>query len=291
MIRVLAVDTGLDLRPLLSVLYRQGIRHKVTEESGKQVIWAGSEQEAAVIASLMEQWERSGYAAIPVEEGARPRPMFSATALGNGLLGSFWRAPVTTALIAACLLVALLSRLGAEPEAVWYLFYPVLSAGGAASIGSVLAGIDSAAEAVRTLTPAFLHFGAVHLVFNSLWLWYLGGMIEGLQSSRRYLLLVIVTAFVSNTTQYLSSYSINFGGMSGVVYGLIGYIWIWQFQFPQTRLRLQPAMIFFFLVALVVMEVLASSWIATGAHVGGLVAGMVVATILGFYHRMRGGQA
>jgi GlpG protein len=90
-----------------------------------------------------------------------------------------------------------------------------------------------------------------------------------------YLLLLCFLAFASNTVQYLWSLSVNFGGLSGVVYGLLGYIWMWQLVAPRAGLQLPPAMIGFLLLALVLMEVLASAWIATAAHAGGLLAGMV----------------
>src|SRR5690606_22896322 len=149
------------------------------------------------------------------------------------------------------------------------LFYPAFDLNGPFPLFALLGQIDSPRIALQTITPAFLHFGVLHLVFNTLWLWYLGSMIESLQSSWRYLGLILFAAFAGNTAQYLTSHSVNFGGMSGVVYGLIGYIWIWQTLRRRSRLRLPPSMIGFFLLALVLMEVFASAWIATAAHVGG----------------------
>ena len=79
----------------------------------------------------------------------------------------------------------------------------------------------------------------------------------------------------------------NFGGLSGVVYGLLGYIWMWQTVIPSGRLRLPLAMIGFMLVALVLMEVFASSWIASAAHAGGLFAGMMAGLLTALLRRFR----
>ena len=80
-------------------------------------------------------------------------------------------------------------------------------------------------EVWRLFTPMFVHFGLPHLFFNMWWMLDLGTMIERRQSARLLLALVLVIAALSNFGQYLIGGPV-FGGMSGVVYGLIGYIWL-----------------------------------------------------------------
>ena len=270
--RAVAVDAALDLRPFVRYLQSRTMPHHITEESGKLVIWARSEREAGLIAELFAQWQADELDIPGSGPAAAAVPLFSGKTFAQNLLSAIWLAPVSMVFIAACLLVALLSQLGADPMAVRELFFPDLRQTGL---------LDSPWIFIRTLTPALLHFGAVHLVFNLLWLWYFGRMIEPVLGWWRMLALVLLAAFGGNMAQYLWSGNGMFGGMSGVVYGLLGFIWMWQTVQPQSALRLPTAMIMVFLVALVLMGVLASAMIATAAHLGGLFSGMLAGVVLG----------
>lgn len=270
--RAVAVDAALDLRPFVRYLQSRSIPHHITEESGNLVVWARSEYEAGQIADLFAHWQADELDVPAGTDAAAAVPLFSGKSFLQNLLGAIWLAPVSMVLIAGCLLIALISNLGADPMAVRGLFFPDLRQTGL---------LDSPLVFVRTLTPALLHFGAVHLVFNLLWLWYFGRMIEPVIGWWRTLGLVLLTAFAGNMAQYLWSGNGMFGGMSGVVYGLIGFIWLWQTLQPQSALRLPTAMIMVFLVALVLMGVLAPGMIATAAHAGGLLSGMAAGAVLG----------
>jgi GlpG protein len=88
----------------------------------------------------------------------------------------------------------------------------------------------------RLFTPILLHGNILHLLFNMLWLKDLGTMYESGRGMGRYLFFVLVIACLSNIGQFLIS-GPNFVGMSGVVYALLGYVWI--------RGRLDPRSGFF----------------------------------------------
>ena len=126
----------------------------------------------------------------------------------------------------------------------------------------------------RLFTPMFIHFGIIHLLFNMLWLRNLGTMIEKRQNTWILALLVLVIAAASNLGQYLVS-GPSFGGMSGVVYGLLGYIWIRGKFDPFSGLYLHQQtvimMIFWFFLCL--SGVIGN--VANTAHGVGLVLGIV----------------
>ncbi len=132
----------------------------------------------------------------------------------------------------------------------------------------------------RLLGPAFLHFGALHIVFNLLWWWLLGGAIERTFGSSMLAGIFLVTALVSNIGQLLVS-GPAFGGLSGVVYGVLGFVWWCGWLRPQWGLGLPKSMVGFMLIWLVLgyADVL---WIsmANTAHTLGLVSGCACALLL-----------
>ena len=73
-------------------------------------------------------------------------------------------------------------------------------------------------EPYRLLGPAFFHFSWLHIVFNTMWWWQLGGAIENRLGKGALINLLLMSAIVSNVGQFIVSGE-NFGGLSGVVYG------------------------------------------------------------------------
>src|SRR2546423_12261902 len=82
-------------------------------------------------------------------------------------------------------------------------------------------------EIWRLITPIFIHAWPLpfHLLFNVYAMVILGSVIEARQGTWLLGALVVVVAALSNLAQYFVS-GPNFYGISGVVYGLLGYIWM-----------------------------------------------------------------
>jgi GlpG protein len=125
----------------------------------------------------------------------------------------------------------------------------------------------------RLFTPMFLHFGFLHIFFNMLWLRDLGSMIEARKSSWMLLLLVLVIAGTSNLAQYLVSDPV-FGGMSGVVYGLLGYIWMQGKFNPASKLSLEPQTVLFMILWFFLCLFGLVGHVANTVHAVGLVIGI-----------------
>ena len=62
-------------------------------------------------------------------------------------------------------------------------------------------------------------------LFNLMWWWYLGGQMEKRLGAGKLFVLAVVSAFFSGWAQSLFSGAL-FGGLSGVVYALMGYVWL-----------------------------------------------------------------
>lgn len=277
--RALTVSASLDLRPLVVILHSRAISHHITEESGKLVVWTRSEADGQLVQACFEAWQQ-GQLQVPDSAVSAEPQMLPVKGMVQNLLNAAWTAPVTVTVLLISLIIALFSNAGADTLAIRGLFFPDLSRS-SVSLSEPMVWL-------RMITPAFLHFGLIHLVFNSLWLWYFGRMMEPELRSWRYALLLMWMALAGNLAQYLWSDATNFGGLSGVVYGQIGFIWLWQSVLPRSRLRLPAAMIMVFLAALILMEVLASSYIASAAHAGGLISGMLAGLLLALWFKKRG---
>ncbi|WP_339727720.1 rhomboid family intramembrane serine protease [uncultured Gimesia sp.] len=98
-------------------------------------------------------------------------------------------------------------------------------------------------EVWRLVTPIFIHFGLFHILFNSVMTYQLGGAIEMNRGSIRLALLVLLTAIPSNLAQFYWS-GPGFGGLSGVVYGMFGYMWMKSQFDPRSNFYVPPNMVF-----------------------------------------------
>lgn len=131
----------------------------------------------------------------------------------------------------------------------------------------------------RWLTPALLHFGVTHLMFNLLAWWLFAGRIEVHLGTPVLLLLSIVAAVISNTAQFLL-HNDQFGGLSGVAYAVMGFAWCygWRFQSPQLRLNhadIGVALLFLVLGFADLLWVNTANW----AHLAGLLTGIGLALL------------
>ena len=139
-------------------------------------------------------------------------------------------------------------------------------------------------EYLRLITPMFLHFGLMHLAFNCIWLAMLGSKIEQQQGSIHLFLLVVACGAASNIVQYEWSGSMYFGGMSGVIYALLGYLWVKHKLRPVNNEPL-PSGIMLFMVGWLlfcmtgVLELTVGIAVANAAHFSGLISGLVMGAI------------
>lgn len=173
---------------------------------------------------------------------------------------------VTATLIVFSIFVALISKLGRDFQFLHILFISEYRQG----LPEIFGG-----QIWRLFTPIIIHFGIMHIAFNLLWLYQLGSTIEQRQSSQRMVVLVLIISFLSNLSQFYWSGPI-FGGMSGVVYGLLGYVWAQGKFNPRSGLGLDKNIALMMIVWFIVCWLGLVGNIANMAHTIGLVCGIVL---------------
>ncbi|MCQ4346703.1 rhomboid family intramembrane serine protease [Pseudomonas stutzeri] len=274
-----------DLAAFVALLQRLGVPHRVSEESGEQVLWVPDEALAEQVRELYLRYPGGapGGAVAPV-----PRP-----AARGQWLARLRSLPVTGLVLLASFAVALLSWFGERLQVVsWLTFNDFFVEGDFAYFLPVSESL-AAGQWWRPFSPMLVHFGVLHLAMNSLWLWELGRRIEWRQGSFLLLTLVLLYSLVSNVAQFVFGGPAIFGGLSGVLYGLLGHCWLFQRLAPDPHYRLPPGVVGMMLVWLLVclsglIGALGLGEIANAAHVGGLLAGCATGVLGGLLARRRG---
>ncbi|MGA1371671.1 MAG: rhomboid family intramembrane serine protease [Pseudomonadales bacterium] len=257
--RVIDTDTDVDLSALTAQLWRAGIPHRVFEERGRQIVEIANPEHAPGARAVYDAWRTGSLAPVAIQ--ARPSSLRTA---GRALL----RYPALTLILTVALCVFPFSLPLGEgqlnPLAALLLFVPQ-------------AGTPPGPW--RLLTPIFMHFSVVHLAFNAAVLIELGRRIERDGSTLGLLLLVGFTGIVSNIAQAaVSAASAPFGGLSGVGYGLLGFLLALGRRRPadlrwQLPRGLAAGLLFFLVLFSTGITEIFGLPVANAAHWGGLVAG------------------
>lgn len=142
----------------------------------------------------------------------------------------------------------------------------------------------------RLITPTFLHFSFAHLAFNCLWIYVLGEKIERIDGKFIFLLLIIFSGIFSNLLQYTWTSSSLFGGLSGVIYGMLGYCLIMEMESNYDRYGLPSGLYLFMVVWLIlgflgILDLFGFGSVANFAHLGGMLSGLMFAMIYKSFFR------
>lgn len=231
-------------------------------------IWLADESQAARVQAELARF---------MENPADPRYLAASWQSGQTNSGLHYRrfpflatlrenaGPFTLGILVITILVFLLmSIIGDQPVMIWlaWPYDPSLKF-----------------DVWRYFTHALMHFSVLHILFNLLWWWYLGGTVEKRLGSGKLVVITVISALLSGFVQYHFS-GPWFGGLSGVVYALMGYAWLRGERDPQSGVFLPRGLIGFALVWLIAgwFDLFGMS-IANGAHVAGLLVGLAMAFV------------
>jgi len=141
----------------------------------------------------------------------------------------------------------------------------------------------------RMLTSMFLHADLMHILGNMLFLYVFGDNVEDRMGHWKFLIFYIVFGIVADLVHFMTDPSspIPAIGASGAISGVMG---AYMVLFPFSRVRVfyrffmvrLPAVVylgFWFLLQLLESMIPGYTGIAYWAHIGGFVAGMVVAIL------------
>jgi GlpG protein len=269
----LKVSSSVDLGEYGRLLWQHKISHQITQHENEHFVLVATGEEGRA-KQLFEQWQ-AGEVKPKAEDSSELSSYFKTDAVETEFFRALVHAPLTLSLIIACCLMLYLAPLVEANAWTYALMFPDFSYGTRMIVLSSVAQNFSISTFLKMISPILLHGGLVHLAFNMMWTWELGKRIERAQSSLSFGCTVVVIAIFSNTIQYLWGGGNNFGGMSGVVYGLFTYIWMWQLVDPKKGMNLPVSLIVFMLLSLAVMTYLGLSMIANAAHMGGFLTGIV----------------
>ncbi|MEU9951056.1 rhomboid family intramembrane serine protease [Streptomyces sp. NPDC047939] len=133
----------------------------------------------------------------------------------------------------------------------------------------------------RLFTSMFLHEAVWHFAFNMLGLWWLGGPLEAVLGRARYLALYLISGLAGGAlTYWLAAPNQPSLGASGAIFGLLGATVVLM-----RRLNYDMRPVFMILALNLVITFNPWGGIAWQAHVGGLVAGVLIG--IGMVHAPR----
>lgn len=118
--------------------------------------------------------------------------------------------PLSLLVIAACVLVFILMQVLGDQTVMSLLSWP---------------DETQHYQLWRWFSHALLHFSLLHILFNLMWFWYLGGALEKRLGAGKLFVIMLISALLSGWMQAKFS-GLLFGGLSGVVYALMGYSWL-----------------------------------------------------------------
>jgi GlpG protein len=262
---------------LVDTLLAHGIDSQVRGE-GEREVWVLDDDALARANTIFKEFEENGPQAVAgkAAEIRRRRVQEQAGRDHNFVhVRSTWReaeqlglGPVTIFLLVGSVLVGVYSGMG-DPQTMTVQNLSIEPWRSGELLGRVRDG-----EVWRLVTPMFIHFGLVHLLFNMMGVQRFARAVEHHHGSLILMLLVLWTQIPGAIGQYVTT-GPWFGGMSGVLYGLFGFVWMQARFNRRRRYVIDEFTTWMMLVWFIVCLTGGAGPIANVAHAGGLIAGIL----------------
>lgn len=307
---------------IVSYLQTQSIPAKAEKEDAEWTLWVLHDDHREQSKVFLQQFLQAPDSPVYVEALAQARKLRQAQAkerqatqkrqidITRRWSGAWWAShPATQVLTLLCIAVVILCTDWSARDVGWlglpntcnaegswlrnalFMQPPVVITLGGEQVATFsrapLTEMLKTGQVWRLVTPVFLHFGVLHILFNMMWLRQLGAAVEFVRGTRRFVLLFLLLAVGSNVVQFYWG-GPAFGGMSGVVFGLIGYVWMKGRYQPQLGLGLMPDQVVYSILWLLLCLGGTMGPIANGAHLGGFLIGILIGARQAILARLRG---
>ena len=132
----------------------------------------------------------------------------------------------------------------------------------------------------RLITSAFLHADIIHLLTNMYALYVIGRQIESFYGKTKYLTIYILSAIIGNIFSLAFGFEVLSVGASGAIFGLLGSLLYFGYHYRiylgnVMKSQIIPTIILNLFIGLMI------SSINLSAHIGGLIAGILISMALG----------
>lgn len=189
------------------------------------------------------------------------------------------RQPVNLLMIAANIIVFFVLSILGNTEDGYFMFQH-----GACFAPSVV--MDG--EYYRLVSCMFLHFGIQHLFYNMLVLLFLGDTLEKTAGKIRYLIIYLGGGVLGNVASVLwdmhtEEYSVS-AGASGAIFAVIGAL-VCVVILNKGKLEDYSGRRLLMMAGLSVLQGLTATGIDNCAHIGGMIAGFLLALL--FHRKLR----
>lgn len=285
---------------LSQYLWQQNIVHQFKPEGEQRLLMVMDESAKGPVIDLLrkvlskEALKRSQFVLTSQAPAAEPAIRSFTEARRQGAAAALHYLvtvlPCTLALLTLSIVGMTLTYLDGELSLVrWLSVQDVMLQ----NSGYVYASLDQAlayGQWWRLWTPSFLQFNVVHLLVNALWLIELGRRIETSKGSAYFLGLLLLIAPAANLSQYLLFGPGLFGGLSGLVYGLLGFMACYSSVHFDAKINLPLPTLGLMLSWLIVIasgvpDALLGAHHFNGMYLGGLLFGCLLGVVIGLYKR------
>lgn len=137
----------------------------------------------------------------------------------------------------------------------------------------------------RLVTPIFLHIGLLHLLMNTLALYYLGLAVEKMFGRIRFVVIYILSGITGTLASFLFTSNLS-AGASGAIFGCFGALLYFGVLHPNIFFRTMGTNI----IGVILLNLalgFSLPGIDNAGHIGGLIGGFLVAGIVSLPHYNR----